>query len=135
MYIPTHYTFFNSVNFMNIISYVNPFSLARTARFSDPQILVRSFLLQLVVVHVEICVLLRQTVAIRNNVEWSMSKLFLHVNYVLAKVVLPCDLITSREMVYFLVLIETFIHVRVGTIGHPQDVPVVRFCHPEPVNF
>jgi hypothetical protein len=120
---------------MNIISYVNSFSLARTARFADPQILVRGLLLQLIVMHVEICVLFRQTVAVRNNVEWSMSKLFLHVNYVLTKIVFPCDLITSREMVHFLILIETFIYVGVGTVGHPQDVPVVRLCHPEPVNF
>ena len=44
-----------------------------------------------------------------------LSISFLHSNNIEAKSILPCDLMTLREMVDLLVLIQTFIEITLAT--------------------
>lgn len=54
--------------------------------------------------------------------------LFLHFHDVLAQVILSGDLIAIWEVIDFLVLIETFVKVRLASRVTPQHIPIVRFC-------
>jgi hypothetical protein len=61
--------------------------------------------------------------------------LLLHLYYILAEVVFPCDLIALREMIDFLILIKAFIDVGFAARVTPEDIPVVGFCVLETVGF
>jgi hypothetical protein len=61
--------------------------------------------------------------------------LLLHFDYILAKVVFPCDLIALGEMIYFLILIKAFVDVGFAARVTPEDIPVVGFRVLETVGF
>jgi hypothetical protein len=51
--------------------------------------------------------------------------LFLHFYDILTKVILSGDLIAIRKMIDFLVLIETFVKVRLAPGVTPKHIPIV----------
>jgi hypothetical protein len=61
--------------------------------------------------------------------------LLLHLDNILAEVVLPSDLIALWEMIYFLILIKAFVDVGFAARITPEDIPVVRFRVLETVGF
>jgi hypothetical protein len=61
--------------------------------------------------------------------------LLLHLYYILAEVVLSCDLIALGEMIYFLILIKAFVDVGFAARVTPEDIPVVGFRVLETVGF
>jgi hypothetical protein len=61
--------------------------------------------------------------------------LLLHLDHILAEVVLPCDLIALGEMIDFLILIKALIDVGFASRVTPEDIPVVGFSVLETVGF
>jgi hypothetical protein len=61
--------------------------------------------------------------------------LLLHLDNILAEVVLPCYLIALGEMIDFLILIKAFIDVGFAARVTPEDIPVVGFRVLETVGF
>jgi hypothetical protein len=118
---------------MDAVCDINSFSLAGTVGLANPQILVRSFFLQFVEMHIKIVEFVRENIGIRNDIERSMAEFFLHVDDIFTQAVFPRDFVASREVVYFLVFIETLVNVGVGAAIHPKDVPVMGFCTPETI--
>ena len=51
----------------------------------------------------------REDVGIGNKVKEGLAMLFLHLDYILAEVVLPGDFITLREMIDFLIFVQAFV--------------------------
>ena len=66
-------------------------------------------LLKFLVMRIEITEFIWKNVSIRYKIEVAFTKLLLHTNHVIAESVLASDLIALREMVDFLILIETLI--------------------------
>ena len=84
---------------------------------------------------VELAVLVGEHVRVRHEVEASFPMLLLHPDYVLAQLVLPCDLIARREVVDLLVLVEAFVEVLLAVRVAPKDVPLVGLSVVETVSF
>jgi hypothetical protein len=61
--------------------------------------------------------------------------LLLHLDYILAEVVLPSDLIALWEMINFLILVKAFIDIGFASRVTPEDIPIVRFRVLETVGF
>ena len=66
-------------------------------------------LFQLLIVCIEITKLIRKNVSVRDKVEVGFAEFFLHSDHIIAKTVLPGNLIALREVIDFLVLVEAFI--------------------------
>jgi hypothetical protein len=62
-------------------------------------------------VSIEITKLIWQNVGVWNEVKGSFAELFLHADHVVAETVFPGDLVTLREVVDLLVLIQALIEV------------------------
>lgn len=90
-------------------------------------------LLKFLVMRVEIAELIRQDVGVRHEVKVLLAKAFLHPHYVVAKSILPGDLVTRWEMVDFLILVQAFIDVRLAATRAPQDIPLMRLSMGEAI--
>ena len=99
------------VHVIYVIDKVDSSSLAGISRLHDPHIFLTFVLLQFLVVVVEISELIRQDVGIRTEIESRFSEALLHAHYIEAQSVFSCNLITLREVIDFLVLIQTLILV------------------------
>jgi hypothetical protein len=123
------------VNVMDIICDVNPPASRHRSRLYDPNVLIGRFNLEFIIMHIEIRKLFRQAVSVRDFFELFVPILFLHFDEVLAKLVLASHLVTAREVVDLLKLIQAFVHIRLATGVHPEDVPVVAIRVVEPTRF
>lgn len=72
-------------------------------------------LLKLLVVFIELSKLVRKDVSVWNKVIMLLAKSFLHSDDIEAKPILPCDFMTLREMVYFLIFIKALVQVTFAT--------------------
>ena len=68
-------------------------------------------LLQLLVMLIEFAEFIRQNVSVWHEIKVLLAIPFLHSDHIEAKSIFPCNLMTLREMVDFLVLIKAFIEV------------------------
>jgi hypothetical protein len=84
---------------------------------------------------VEVTEFIWKNVGVWYEIEVAFPELFLHADHIIAKSVLSSDLITLREMIDFLVLIQAFIQVALAAGRAPQDVPLMRLSVREPVAF
>ena len=75
---------------------------------------------------VEIRELVRYDVSVWQEVKFTLAKLLLHFSNIHGELVLPRDLETLREMVYFLILIQAFVEVVFARATAPKDIPLVR---------
>jgi len=66
-------------------------------------------------VRVELSELIWQNICIRDKIEEGFSMLLLHFYNILAEVVLAGNFVTLREMIYLLVLVQTFVEVALAT--------------------
>ena len=64
-----------------------------------------------------------QDVSVRDEVKLVATEALLHLDIVEAQSVLPCNLMTLREVIDLLELIESFIQVALARTGRPEDVP------------
>ena len=99
------------VHVIYVIDKVDSSSLAGVGRLHDPHIFLTFVLLQFLVVVVEISELIRQDVGIRTEIESRFSEALLHAHNIEAKSIFSRNLITLREVIDFLVLIQTLILV------------------------
>ena len=111
------------IDIINVINDVNTTALARVGGFNDPNILFRLMLLQLLVVVVEVAELVWQNVCVRAKVKRGLAETLLQPHDIEAKSILTSDLIRLREVVYLLVLVETFVLVAFAGARAPQNVP------------
>ena len=68
-------------------------------------------LFELLVVLVELTEFIRKNVSVGHEVEMLLAISFLHPDNVEAKSIFPCDLVALGEVVYLLVLVQSFIQV------------------------
>lgn len=81
----------------------------------NPNILLAVVLLQFLVVLVELAKFVGENVGIRYEVEVLLAEPLLHPDNIEAKAILPRDLVTLREVIDFLVLIEALVQVAFAT--------------------
>jgi hypothetical protein len=81
-------------------------------RFYNPQIRGYFFGFKLVEMGIKIGKLIWKNVSIWDYVKIFFAKLLLHLNYVIAKSILPCELKRLREMVNLLSLTQAFILIQ-----------------------
>jgi hypothetical protein len=60
---------------------------------------------------IEISELVRQNIGIRDKIKILLPVPLLHAYHVKAATILACDLMTLREMVYFLIFIQPFVQI------------------------
>ena len=75
---------------------------------------------------VEIMELIWQNLSVRDKVELTTTKSFLHFDIVVTKSVFSGDFITLREVVDSLKLVQPFVQVTLARACGPKDVPFVR---------
>lgn len=92
-------------------------------------------LLELLVVLVELTKLIRQDVGVRHEVEVLLSVALLHANHVEAEPILARDLMTLREVVDLLVLVESLVEVALAAAGAPKNIPLVALSGRKTVVF
>lgn len=76
---------------------------------------------------VKISVFIGKHIGVRNEIKVLSSIFVLQFNIVIAKSVFPGYFIAGGEVVDLLVLIESFVEVRLARRRGPKDVPLVRF--------
>lgn len=74
-------------------------------------------------------------VGIWNEIEQLSPKLFLQFQEVYCHPIFPGDLVRLRKVVDFLVLIQTFVKIRLAGPTRPKDVPLVGLSVSEHVCF
>lgn len=66
-----------------------------------------------------------ENVCVRNEIILISAKSLLHLYIVVAKSILSCDLITLREVINSLELIETLVQVAFARACGPENVPLM----------
>lgn len=78
-------------------------------RLDDPEIVLDLLCLQLVKVRVKVGELVREDVRVGYDVKFIFAKLFLHLDYIRAKSVFPCQFKRLGKMINLLRLSQPFI--------------------------
>ena len=99
------------IHIVDVIHEVDTSTLACVGWLHNPNILFAFMLFQFLVVVVEVTKLIRQDVCVRAEIKSRFAESFLHTHYVETQSIFASDLITLREMVNLLVLIQAFILV------------------------
>lgn len=115
-----------NVHIVDVVHDVDASALARVSRLNDPNVFLALVLLELLVVIVKVAKFIGKDVGVGCEIEGSLSKSFLESDNVEAEAVLPCDLVTLREVVDLLVLVETLVLVALAGAGGPENIPFVR---------
>lgn len=76
---------------------------------------------------VKITKLIRQDISVRYEVKSPLTKPFLHSHDIEAESILASDLMTLREVVNLLVLIEPFVLIRLAAARAPKQIPLMGF--------
>lgn len=82
-------------------------------------------LFQLLVVLIELSEFIGKNVSIWYEVKVLLTILLLHPNNIEAKSIFSSNLITLREVIDFLILVEPFIEVALAAGRTPKHVPLV----------
>ena len=114
--------------------YINSLSLWRILRFDNPLIWL-FFVSQAVKMIIKVSKFIWQNVAVRYDVEFIFSKLFLHFNNIRNKFGLVSQLITARKVVDFLVFIKRLINIWLVWLAAPAHIPVIALSLPEAIAF
>jgi hypothetical protein len=97
------------IHVIDVVHEIDAFALARVCWLDDPNVLLAFVLLELLVMIVEITELIRKNVSVRNKIKCALAVPFLHAHDVEAQSVFACDLMTLRELVNLLVLVQTLV--------------------------
>lgn len=84
---------------------------------------------------VEVTELVWEDVSVGDKVKLVLSIALLHFHYVLTQLVFPSYFVTGREVVYLLVLIQTFIQVGFARRIGPENIPLMGLSVLEGVGF
>lgn len=87
------------------------------------------------IMRLEVLELVGQDVRVWDYIKMVFSKSFLHFNEVVAESVLSSNFKARREVVDFLVFIQSLVQVRLATRRAPEDVPFVALSVGEPIDF
>ena len=79
--------------------------------------------------------LIGQYIGVGYEIKLISAESLLHLHIVVAKAILPGDLIAHREVINSLELVEALVEVALAAGGAPQDVPLVRVGVVECVSF
>lgn len=104
-----------NIDIVDIINQSDALSLGGVCRFDNPDVLFAIMLLQLLVVLVELSKFIRKNVRVRHKVKVLLAVPLLHPNNIEAKSIFTRDLMTLREMVDLLVLVQALIQVALAT--------------------
>ena len=115
-----------NVHIVDVVYDVDTAALTGVGWLDDPHVFLALVLLKLLVMVVKVTEFVRQDVGIGTEVQSRLAEALLQPNYIETESVLAGNLITLREMVKFLELIEAFVLVALAGTGTPQDVPLVR---------
>ena len=132
MNISRHYTILVRINVINVICNVNAFSLPSLWRFRNPDVLIWWFLLHLHEMLVEISILIRKNIWIRNDVKRALSMNLLHFQNILCKLVFSSDFKWIGEMINLLEFIQPFINIWFTRCIYPHYIPIMAFCVMKP---
>jgi len=106
---------FINIHVVDVVNQHDASSLGSVGGLNNPNVLFAIMLLQFLVVLIEFSKFIREDVSIWYKVKMLFSKSFLHSDNIEAKSVLPGDLMTLREMINFLVLIQALIEITLAT--------------------
>lgn len=104
-----NYTCLVHINVINVINQINAFALTRVSRFYDPNVFLGLMLFQFLVMVIKVAKLVWKYVGVRDEVESCFTEFLLHANEIKAKTVLTGDLMTLREVVDLLVLVQALV--------------------------
>jgi len=79
--------------------------------------------------------LLWKTESFRQEVKVLLRETFLHLYDIDGQSVFPCELLTRREVIDLLIVIESFVKVVFALSVRPQHVPVVSVSRHQPIYF
>jgi hypothetical protein len=91
--------------------------------------------LQLDEVSVELIELRRQHISVRDKVVLFAAELLLGLDEIEAESVFACDLVTHREVIYPLELVESLVQEGLAWTWWPEDIPLVRVRIAEVISF
>ena len=74
----------------------------------------------------EIMKLIGQNVGVRDEIKLFSAEALLHLHIIVAKSVFPGDFVALREMIYPLILVETFVEIALTRARCPEKVPFMR---------
>lgn len=90
---------------------VDTFALGGVLGFDDP--VIRLLLIpQRVEMRIKVRKLIGQDIAIRYDIKFLFTMLFLHLDQIRDQSIFPCQLVREREMINLLVLLKLFVYVR-----------------------
>jgi len=125
-HISTYHARLVHIHIVYIVYNVNAFALGGVSGLHYPDVLLRVVLLQLLVVGVEVPEFIRQDVCIWHEIEVLLSIFFLHLDHVETKSIFPGNFIALRKVVNLLVLIQSFIQIRLAVRSSPENIPLMR---------
>lgn len=125
-YISGNYGEFVHIYIVDVIDEADASTLGSVSRLDDPNIFLAVMLLQLLVMLVEFSKFIRKNVSVRNEIEMLLPEPFLHSDDIETESVFTRDLMTLREMINLLVLVEALVEIAFATRGAPKNVPFVR---------
>lgn len=108
-----------NIDIINVIYYINALALTRVGWLDDPNILLRVVLLKLLIVSVEVTELIREDVGVRNEVKVLFAEFLLHTDHVKTKTIFSCYFVALREVIDFLVFVETFVEITLARTRAP----------------
>lgn len=117
-----------NVHIVDIINQSDTFTLCCVSWLYNPNVLFAVMLFQLLVVLIELSEFIGKNVSIWYEVKVLLTILLLHPNNIEAKSIFSSNLITLREVIDFLILVEPFIEVALAAGRTPKHVPLVWLC-------
>lgn len=114
-----NYTCLVHINVINVINQINAFALTRVSRFYDPNVFLGLMLFQFLVMVIKVAKLIWKDVSVRDEVESCFPEFLLHANEIKAKTVLTSDLMTLREVVDLLVLVQALVLIGLASARAP----------------
>lgn len=102
---------FVHIHVVDIVYQVDSFALTGVCRLDNPNVFLALVLLQLLIVIVKVTELIGQDVRVWYKIKWLFAEALLHAHHVKAQAVFACNFMALREVINFLVLVQTLVLV------------------------
>jgi len=119
---------FVKIDFINIIDQIDSFALGLCMRLDYPQRFSTLLVLFFVKEGEKISKFVWQDECFWCNIKRFSSKFLLHSQNINTEFVFSCDFVRAREVIDFLILVKSFIEIRLYNHWNPENVPVMSFC-------
>ena len=107
----------------------------RIGRLDDPDVSLWLRLPQFLEMSMEVVEFIWKNVSLGDEVKLLSTKTLLHLDIVIAKTILPRNLVTLWEVIDSLELVQALIKIALARAGRPEEVPLVRVSVAEGIVF